>query len=409
VNTWLMALRLATRSLARNKLRAGLTVLGILIGVAAVVAMTALGEGAKENIERQLSNLGVNLLWVYPGASNSGGARGEAGSRPTLNEDDGAAISREVVSVLAIAPVIMVSTQVVVGARNAATRITGTTPDFLRARAWPIRRGRAFEDAEMRTAAKACLIGETVRQALFDATEDPIGRTIRLGKMPCTVIGLLAVKGQGSFGQDYDDTVLLPITTVRARLRGNTNRDVDNLVVSVREAGMMRRAQEQITALLRQRHRLQASDENDFMIRNLQDIMATMEQTRSTLATLLLSIAAIALLVGGIGVMNIMLVSVTERTREIGIRLAIGARANDILLQFLIEAVTLAAIGGVAGVAVGIGASVVVGRLTDFSVGFQPDVAAFSMVVSGGIGVIFGYFPARSAARLDPIVALRRE
>ena len=406
---WLMALRLALRSLARNKLRAGLTVLGILIGVAAVVAMTALGEGAKENIEKQLNALGVNLLWVYPGAINASGVRGEVGSRPTLSEDDGLAIAREVAAVSVAAPVIGLSSQVVVGARNAATRVTGTTPEFLRARAWPIRRGRGFEDADMRTAAKTCLIGETVRAALFERGEDPLGRTIRVGKMPCTVIGLLAVKGQGSFGQDYDDTVILPITTVRARLRGNTNRDVDNIVVSVREAGMMQRAQRQIESLLRQRHHLQPSDENDFMIRNLQDIMATMEQTRSTLATLLLSIAAIALLVGGIGVMNIMLVSVTERTREIGIRLAVGARSSDILAQFLVEAVVLSVIGGAAGLGLGVGAGSALGKAMEWAVEFSPTAALVAFATSGGIGVVFGYFPARRAAQLDPIQALRHE
>ncbi|MEZ4391205.1 MAG: ABC transporter permease [Polyangiales bacterium] len=406
---WLMALRLALRSLSRNKLRASLTVLGILIGVAAVVAMTALGEGAKGSIETQMNNLGVNLLWVYPGASNSGGARGEMGSRPTLTEDDGVAIAREITSVAAVAPVLTVSTQVVVGARNTATRVTGTTLDYLRVRAWTMRRGRGFEDLEMRSAAKVCVIGETVRAALFDDDEDPIGRTIRLGKLPCTVVGLLASKGQGSFGQDYDDTVLMPISTVRARMRGSAARDVNNIVVSVREPELMRRAQNQIGALLRQRHHLQPSEEDDFMVRNLQDIMATMEQTRSTLATLLLAIAAIALLVGGIGVMNIMLVSVTERTREIGIRLAIGARSGDILAQFLVEAVVLSVIGGAAGLILGVGAGKLLGRAMEWAVSFSPTAALIAFSTSAGIGVVFGYFPARRAAHLDPIQALRHE
>ncbi len=408
MTSWLMALRLALRSLLRNKLRAGLTMLGILIGVAAVVAMTALGEGAKRSIETQLNNLGVNLLWVYPGASNSGGARGEMGSRLTLTEDDGVAIARDVSAVQAVAPVLTVATQVVVGARNVATRVTGTTPDFLRARAWEVRRGREFSEADMRGAAKSCIIGETVRLALFD-DEDPLGRTIRLGKLPCTVIGVLAVKGQGSFGQDYDDTVLMPITTVRARMRGSAARDVQNLVISVRAPELMQRAQSQITALLRQRHHLQASEEDDFMIRNLQDIMATMEQTRSTLATLLLSIAAIALLVGGIGVMNIMLVSVTERTREIGIRLAIGARSGDILAQFLVEAVALSVIGGAAGLLLGFGAGSLLGKTMEWAVSFSPSAAIIAFATSAGIGVVFGYFPARRAAHLDPIQALRHE
>ncbi len=260
----------------------------------------------------------------------------------------------------------------------------------------------------MRGAAKSCIIGETVRLALFD-DEDPLGRTIRLGKLPCTVIGVLAIKGQGSFGQDYDDTVLMPITTVRARMRGSAARDVQNLVVSVRAPELMQRAQAQITALLRQRHHLQSNEEDDFMIRNLQDIMATMEQTRSTLATLLLSIAAIALLVGGIGVMNIMLVSVTERTREIGIRLAIGARSGDILAQFLVEAVVLSVIGGAAGLLLGFGAGSLLGKTMEWAVSFSPSAAIIAFATSAGIGVVFGFFPARRAAHLDPIQALRHE
>ncbi len=405
---WLMAVRLALRSLNRNKLRAGLTVLGILIGVAAVVAMTALGDGARANIESQLGALGTNLLMVFPGANTSGGVRGEAGARPTLSEDDGEAISRELFTVRAVAPVLGASAQLVVGARNAATRVTGSTPAYLEVRAWPLARGRGFSDAEMRTAARVCLLGETVRQNLF-GNSDPIGASVRVGRLPCTVIGLLAPKGKGSFGNDYDDTVVMPISTVRSRLRGLQTREVNQLLVSVREAELMPRAQEQVIALLRQRHRIGPNDENDFSVGNMQDIMATLEQTRSTLSALLLAVAAIALLVGGIGVMNIMLVSVTERTREIGIRLAVGARSGDILAQFLIEAVALSVIGGLAGLGVGWGAGTALAKVMNWTVAFSPTAAVIALGTSSAIGVVFGYFPARRAAHLDPIQALRHE
>jgi putative ABC transport system permease protein len=405
---WWMALRIAFRSLARNKLRAGLTVLGILIGVAAVVAMTALGEGAKKNIERQMTAVGVNLIWVWPGSSVSSGVRADSPARASLDEDDGRAIARELTSVLAVAPTLGMSTQVVYGARNAGTRITGTTPDYLTARNWPLARGRAITEADLRSSAKVCLIGETVRTTLFGRA-DPVGETIRLGRLPCEVIGLLAPKGQGSFGQDYDDAVVMPITTVRARLRGSSGREVDQLMVSVRTPQQVRRTQAQITELVRQRHRLQEADENDFSVRNLQDMMETFEGTRSTLSTLLLAIACIALLVGGIGVMNIMLVSVTERTREIGIRLAVGARSGDILAQFLVEAVTLSAIGGLAGLALGVGAGYGLGKAMEWTVAFSPMAALVALVTAGGIGVVFGFFPARRAASLDPITALRNE
>ena len=405
---WWMAFRLALRSLTRNKLRAGLTVLGILIGVAAVVAMTALGDGASASIQNQMGALGVNLLWVFPGSNTSSGVRGEVGSRPTLSEDDADAIARELFTVQAVAPVITASAQVVLGARNYATRVTGSTPDYLRVRAWALSRGSPFTEADLRLAARTCMIGETVRKALFDQG-DPIGQTVRIGRMPCTVVALLAPKGQGSFGQDYDDTIVMPITAVRARLRHTPGREVDQIMVSVREQDLMARAQEQLTALLRQRHRVADGDENDFMVRNLQDLMATLERTRSTLSTLLLAIACIALLVGGIGVMNIMLVSVSERPREIGIRLAIGARSADILAQFLVEAVTLSTIGGVAGLALGVGAGTLLGRAMEWSVRFSPTAAVIAFATSGGIGVVFGFFPARRAAQLDPITALRHE
>jgi putative ABC transport system permease protein len=406
---WLMALRLALRALARNKLRATLTVLGILIGVAAVVAMTALGAGAKDRIEAQLASLGVNMLVVYPGATTTGGVRTAAGTAVGLTEDDARAISREVPSVSAVAPMLGASTQVVAAGRNASTRITGTTPDYFVVRAWNVASGFLFTDAEIRTASKVCLLGETVRQALFPNGEDPLGRSIRVGRMPCTVIGVLATKGQSSFGQDQDDTVIVPITTFRARILNRPNGSINSIMLSAREPNLTRRAEGAITALLRQRHHISAGDEPDFSVRNLQDLAQSFDEQRATLTFLLLAVASISLLVGGIGVMNIMLVSVTERTREIGIRLAIGARARDIMAQFLVEAVVLSAIGGVAGLGLGVFVSYMLGRSTQWSVKIQPDSALIAVAVASGIGVVFGFFPARSAAKLDPIVALRHE
>jgi putative ABC transport system permease protein len=406
---WFMALRLALRALARNKLRATLTVLGILIGVAAVVTMTALGAGAKERIESQLSTLGVNMLMVFPGATATGGARGGAGTAGGLTEDDARAIVREVPSVAAAAPLLSASAQVVAAGRNWATRINGTTPEYFSVRAWPAAEGDVFGDAEVRVAAKVCVIGETVRQNLFDRGEDPIGRTIRIGKMPCTVIAVLEPKGQSSFGQDQDDTVLVPISTFRARVSRRPGREVNMIMVSARDPLVTRRAESGITSLLRQRHRIGPGTENDFTVRNMADLARSFDEQRAALTFLLLSVASISLLVGGIGVMNIMLVSVTERTREIGIRLAIGARARDILAQFLIEAVALAAVGGIAGLGLGIVASYMLGRTTEWSVRIQPESALLAVAVAGGIGVVFGFFPARRAAKLDPIVALRHE
>ncbi len=405
---WFMAFRLALRSLVRAKLRASLTALGILIGIAAVVTTNALGVGAQQRMQAQMTTLGVNLLVVMPGGARTGGARGAAGTGVSLTDGDAEAIAREVPTVARVAPTVGSGAQVVAGERNVSTRVTGTTPDYFAVRSWSVALGSLWGPDEVRTSAPVCAIGETVRQGLFGGA-DPVGQELRVGRLPCTVVAVLARKGQSGFGSDNDDTIVMPISTFRAGIGRQPNGQVNQIMVTALGPDTVHRAQDAITSLLRQRHRIRPNTEDNFTVSNLSDLTSAFNEQTAIVSALLMVVASISLLVGGIGVMNIMLVSVTERTREIGIRLAIGARANDILLQFLIEAVTLAAIGGVAGVAVGIGASVVVGRLTDFSVGFQPDIAAFSMIVSGGIGVIFGYFPARSAARLDPIVALRRE
>jgi macrolide transport system ATP-binding/permease protein len=405
---WLMAFRLALRSLVRAKLRASLTALGILIGIAAVVTTNALGVGAQEKMKAQMTSLGVNLLVVMPAGMRSGGVRSAQGTGVSLTDEDAEAIAREVPTVGAVAPVVGSNVQVVSGESNVSTRATGTTAAYFAVRSWGAASGALWSDEEVSAGVAACAIGETVRQGLFGSA-DPVGRELRVGAMPCTVVAVLARKGQSGLGQDNDDTVVMPISTFRAGINRMPNGQVNSIMVTARGPDMVRRAQDGITALLRQRHRIRPGAEDNFGVSNLSDLTSAFNEQTAIVSALLLVVASISLLVGGIGVMNIMLVSVTERTREIGIRLAIGARGRDILAQFLIEATTLAAIGGVAGLGVGVVASLLIGRLTDFSVGFSPDIAAVSMGVSGGIGVIFGFFPARSAARLDPIVALRRE
>jgi putative ABC transport system permease protein len=404
-----MAWRLALRSLRRNKLRAALTILGILIGVSAVVTMTALGAGARERMASQMASLGVNMLVVYPGATNAGGARGAQGSASSLTEDDARAIVAEVPSVSAAAPALTSGAQVVAADRNASTHVTGTTPDYFVVRSWPAAQGALFDDQDVATTARVCAIGETVRTELFPGGADPIGAEVRVSGTPCRVIAVLAPKGQSGFGQDQDDVVVMPITTFRAHVANLVGGHVNAIYLSARDRSVSHRAETSTAALLRQRHRIGRGADDDFSVRNLQDLATSFDAQQSALTMLLLAVASISLLVGGIGVMNIMLVSVTERTREIGIRLAIGARARDILSQFLVEAVSLSALGGVAGLGLGALASYVLARTTSWSVSIQASSAVLAVAVAGGIGVVFGFFPARRAAALDPIVALRHE
>ncbi len=405
---WTMALTLAARSLLRSKLRAALTALGILIGIAAVVTMSAVGEGAKARVRTQMSALGANLLVVMPGGGMAGGARGAAGSVTSLTDDDAEAIAREVPTVSHVAPVLAANAQVVAGDQNASTRVTGTTPRYFAVRAWAASRGTLWDDDAVRAAQPVCAIGETVRKALFENV-DAVGREMRVGRMTCTVVATLAPKGQSGFGQDNDDAVLMPISAFRAGITRLPNGQVNMVMVTARSADVVHRAQFGVTELLRQRHPVRAGEEDAFRVNNLSDIMSTFNEQMSLLSMVLLLVASISLLVGGIGVMNIMLVSVTERTREIGVRLAIGAQADDILTQFLFEAVMLAAVGGVVGLSLGYGAAAILGHVTKLAMTVPPTIAFFSVLVSCGLGVVFGYVPARRAAHLDPIDALRRE
>ncbi len=403
---WLGAFRLATRALARNKLRATLTVLGILIGVAAVVCMTALGEGAKAKVTSQMQSLGANMVVVFPGTSSNGGARGTAVA--SLTEEDALAIGRECPSVASVAAASGAAAQAVYQDQNYSTRVNGTTHDYLKVRAWSLERGQLWTDADEKTGARVCILGKTVQRQLFGEV-DPIDKVLRLGKMPCRVIGVLESKGQSSFGSDQDDTVLVPMKTFTSRVLFKQRRSVDIVLASASDASTTKRAEAQIRALLLQRHRIGPDREPDFRVTNLQDVQQSLEAVRSTLAGLLLGIAFISLLVGGIGVMNIMLVSVAERTREIGIRMAIGAREGDILVQFLIEAVVLSLLGGAMGSLLGIGAIVGLAKALDWPMRMQPQALMLALGVSATIGVVFGFFPARRAAQMDPIDALRRE
>jgi putative ABC transport system permease protein len=404
-------LRIALRALAVNKLRSALTMLGIVIGVGAVIVMIAVGAGAQARVEDQIRALGSNLLLVMPGSTTAGGVRLGFGSASTLTEDDVAAINREIPEALA-APALRGAAQVIWGNTNWSTQIYGTTPDYLEVRQWPLAAGRGFEPAEMAAAAKVCLIGATVARQLF-GDADPLEQSIRIKRVPFTVIGVLEVKGQSLMGTDQDDLVLVPIKTARSRVLGTAsaarNRTVGTIWVKAAEGVDTKELEGQVRSLLRQRHRIQPGADDDFSLRNLAEVMAAQEASSRVLALLLAAVASVSLLVGGIGIMNIMLVSVTERTREIGLRMAVGARTRDILGQFLVEAVTLSLIGGLAGVALGIGASVLIAELVGWRIVLSAEAVGLAVGFAFVIGVFFGFYPARKAARLNPVEALRFE
>ena len=403
--------RVALRALAINKLRSALTMLGIVIGVGAVIVMIAVGAGAQKRVEEQIRALGSNLLLVMSGARTQGGVRLALGSGQTLSEDDAIAINREIPEALA-APALRGGAQVIWGNANWSTQIYGTTPEYLEAREWPIAAGRGFEPSEVSGAGKVCLIGATVARQLFGST-DPIDQVIRIKRVPFTVIGVLETKGQSLMGTDQDDVIIVPIATARGRVLGSASqakqRAVATIWVKAAQGYDTKQVEEQVRALLRQRHRLQPGTDDDFSLRNLQEVMSAQEASSRVLALLLAAVASVSLLVGGIGIMNIMLVSVTERTREIGLRMAVGARTRDILGQFLVEAVTLSLIGGLIGVALGIGTSLAIGSWLGWRVALSPDAIGLAVAFAFVIGVFFGFYPARKAARLNPVEALRFE
>ena len=403
---WLMTFRIALRALARNKLRAFLTMLGIIIGVGAVIAMVAIGEGAKSTIRSQISALGTNVLIVLPGSNVQGGVRAGSGNVNTLVDSDARAMTRELRSVAYASPVLRRQEQLVAGNLNWGTLTQGVAPEFEQIRDWQIESGRFLHEGDMDSAAKVAVIGQTVARQLF-GNDDPIDAVIRIRNIPFRVVGVLVGKGQTGQGQDQDDTVMIPYTTMQKRLMRITF--VQSIVVRAVSAEKVAEAQEQITLLLRQRHRIAEGRDDDFTVRNLSDIAEAAQSTARVMAVLLGSVAGISLLVGGIGIMNIMLVSVTERTREIGIRMAVGARSKDIMLQFLVEAVVMAATGGIIGILLGIGSSELLKTWAQWPTLINPGVVAVAFLFSGAVGVFFGFYPARKAAGLDPIDALRYE
>jgi putative ABC transport system permease protein len=410
VKVW-AAVRMALASLRVNKLRTALTMLGIVIGVAAVIAMVSVGAGAQERIAEQIRSMGSNLIVVFPGAQTSGGIRYGLGSQQTLTEEDARAIALEVTAAEVAAPSVRGSAQTIFGNLNWSTVIQGVTPDYIEAREWGITSGRMLSPQDVDGAAKVAVLGDTVWHSLFGDT-DPIGETIRIKKVPFTVVGILEPKGQSAFGQDQDDLVLIPLSTAKKKVLGanrSNPRSVGQISVRVRDAGLMVDAEEQIRGILRQRHRLQAGQDDDFQVRVLAEMFAAQEESARIMTMLLAAIASVSLMVGGIGIMNIMLVSVTERTREIGLRMAIGARGRDILAQFRVEAVTLSAVGGVIGVGIGILTSVVIANFAEWSTEVSLQSVGMAFAFAGTVGVFFGFYPARKASRLDPIEALRYE
>jgi len=403
---WFMTFRIALRALARNKLRAFLTMLGIIIGVGAVIAMVAIGEGAKSTIRSQIASLGTNVLIILPGSNVQGGVRAGFGNVNTLVDGDARAMARELPSIAFASPVLRRQEQLVAGNLNWGSLTQGVAPEFQQIRDWQIEAGRFLHEGDMDSAAKVAVIGQTVARQLF-GNDDPIDSVIRIRNIPFRIVGTLAAKGQTGQGTDQDDTVMIPYTTMQKRLMRITW--LQSIVVRAVNAERVQEAQEQITLLLRQRHRIGADREDDFNVRNLSDIAEAAQSTARVMAILLGSVAGISLLVGGIGIMNIMLVSVTERTREIGIRMAVGARSRDIMLQFLVEAVVMAATGGLIGILLGIGSSEVLKEWAQWPTFIDPAIVAVAFLFSGAVGVFFGFYPAKKAAGLDPIDALRYE
>jgi putative ABC transport system permease protein len=397
-------LLLAIREIRRNLLRSFLTILGIVIGVSAVITMVTLGRGATQAVQAQIASLGTNLLQIRPGQRMGPGGSGSGA--PAFREADLDAIATQITGVAAVAPEARSSVTVVAGARNWSTSVTGTTNAWLRTGNWTLSAGRAFEDTELRAGSAVCLIGATLQRELFAGT-DPLGQTLRIKQFSCSVVGVLAAKGQAAMGMDQDDTVVVPLRTLQRRVTGSLN--ISTLLVSLEDGADSRAVQASLRQLLRERRKLGASDDDNFNVLDTQQLAETMSGTTQLMTSLLGAVAAVSLLVGGIGIMNIMLVSVTERTREIGVRLAIGALEHEVLLQFLIEAVVLSSFGGLVGIALATAASIGLSSLLAMPYAFQPGINGLAFVFSAAIGVVFGYVPARRAARLDPIEALRHE
>jgi putative ABC transport system permease protein len=403
---YLVILKVAFRALRRNKLRTVLTMLGIIIGVGAVIAMVALGRGAKAQVEARIAALGQNVIMVFSGSINRGGVYTGFGGAGTLTVEDADAMGKEVPGVVAVSPEVRTGAQIMAGNNNWQTQVMGEGVDYLAIRQWDLADGAMFTDLDVRSAAKVCILGKTTADKLFPE-EDPIGKTIRIKNVPVKVLGLLKPKGVSMMGSDQDDTVIVPYTTGMKRFAGVTM--LRSINVQAASADQIASVQNGIAELLRQRHRIQAGRDDDFMMRNQQELAETQNATAETMGALLAGIAGVSLLVGGIGIMNIMLVSVTERTREIGIRMAVGARGHDILLQFLIEAVTLSSTGGVLGIALGVGGAKLITEIKNWPTLVSVESIVIAFIFSAAVGIFFGFYPARQASQLDPIDALRYE
>ncbi len=406
----LLTLRIAVRAILRNKLRAFLTTLGIVIGVGAVIAMMAIGAGAKQRVEEAFAAMGTNVLIILPGSTSTSGVHGGFGSMPTLTWDDLAAIRSDVPTVKAAAPTLRSSMPVVAEDQNWTTSITGTSPEYFEIRNWPIALGVSISMPDVDGGTKVIVLGQTVVDKLYGPNADPIGQNVRVGSTPFQVIGVAARKGQSATGQDYDDAAFVPFTTFARKVQGGLGKYLQgSIMVAATSSSTTSLAQRDITELLRDRHHVARGDDDDFSIRNLSEIAGAQQQGTDTMTTLLASVAAVSLLVGGIGIMNIMLVSVTERTREIGIRMAVGAEPHHVLMQFLVEALSLSVAGGLIGVGFGVGVATWLAGRFHWPVLIQPDVIMVSVGFSALVGVVFGIYPARKASQLDPIDALRFE
>lgn len=400
-------LKIALRALANNKLRAFLTMLGIIIGVASVITMLAIGQGSKKSIQQQISEMGSNMIMIHPGAEMRGGVRQDPSAMQTLKLENYEKLSEECTYLSGISPNVSSSGQLVAGSNNYPSSVSGVSIDYLNIRQLSVEQGEMFSENDIRTAAKVCVIGKTIVDNLFPDGSDPIGKVIRCNQIPMRVVGVLKSKGYNSMGQDQDDVVLAPYTTVMKRLLAQTY--LGGIFASALTEDMTEEAVEEITSILRREHKLKATDDDDFTIRTQQELSSMLNTTTDLMTTLLACIAGISLVVGGIGIMNIMYVSVTERTREIGLRMSVGARGVDILSQFLIEAILISITGGVIGVIIGCGASFMIKSIAHWPVFIQPWSVLLSFAVCTITGVFFGWYPAKKAADLDPIDAIRYE